>query len=106
MRGIQFGKFIDKGSHQEPFDRLFDLFKELLIHTSGDVAEALDWMNEIDREHNITTDEYGMGDFIQDLKDKGFLAQITGVDMVINDFSLKAFGMRLHALHQVGCEVQ
>ena len=84
MRGIQFGKFIDKGSHQEPFDRLFDLFKELLIHTSGDVAEALDWMNEIDREHNITTDEYGMGDFIQDLKDKGYLRDEEGEVMAMS----------------------
>ncbi len=36
-------------------------------------AEAIDWMNELDKQHNITNSEYGMGDFIQELKDKGFL---------------------------------
>jgi len=50
-----------------------NLFKELLIYTSGDVAEALDWLSQLDNEYKLTTDGYGMGDFIQDLKDKGFI---------------------------------
>ena len=29
---------------QSPFDRLFDIFSELITHTSGDVDEALDWL--------------------------------------------------------------
>lgn len=37
------------------------------------MTEALDWMNELDKQHNITNSEYGMGDFIQDLKDKGYM---------------------------------
>ena len=73
MRGIHFEKFIPKGNNKGPFERLFNLFKELLVHTSGDVGEALDWMNEIDREHKLTTDSYGMGDFIEDLKKRGYL---------------------------------
>ena len=55
------------------FNNLLDLFKQLLLYTSGDPAEAIDWMNELDKQHNITNSEYGIGDFIQDLKDKGFL---------------------------------
>ena len=31
----------------EPFDRLFEIFKELITHTSGDMDEALDWLGEI-----------------------------------------------------------
>lgn len=99
MRGIQFGKYIDKGSNQGPFERLFELFKELLIHTSGDVAEALDWMNEIDREHNITTDDYGMGDFIQDLKDKGFLRDEEGEVMAMS--SKMEQSIRKSALNEI-----
>ena len=30
-------------------------------------------MNELDREYNITDEEYGMGDFIEDLKRKGYI---------------------------------
>ena len=37
------------------------------------MTEAIDWMNELDKKHNITNSEYGMGDFIQDLKDKGYM---------------------------------
>src|SRR6187397_3157783 len=30
-------------------------------------------MNELDKEYKLTNDEYGMGDFFEDLKDKGYL---------------------------------
>ncbi|MFT5511639.1 MAG: Ca-activated chloride channel family protein [Bacteroidia bacterium] len=73
MRGIHFEKYIPRASNDGPFERLFNLFKELLVHTSGDVAETLDWMNELDREHKLTDDNYGMGDFIDDLKKRGYL---------------------------------
>jgi Ca-activated chloride channel homolog len=55
------------------FDELLKLFKELLIHTSGDVHEALSWLTEIDKEHKITTDDYGIADFIEDLKTQGYI---------------------------------
>ena len=31
-------------------------------------------MNELDKQYNLTNDQYGMGDFIEDLKRKGYLA--------------------------------
>jgi len=49
------------------------LFMQLLVYTAGDAAEALQWMNELDKEYHLTDDDYGMGDFIQDLKDKGYI---------------------------------
>jgi len=58
-----------------PFDRLLDLFKELLIHTSGDVPEALSWLTEIDKEHKLTTPDYGIADFIEELQDKGYISK-------------------------------
>jgi uncharacterized protein with von Willebrand factor type A (vWA) domain len=60
---------------QTPFDKLFDIFSELITHTSGDVDEALDWLNVLDKEYSLTTDEYTMDDFIEDLKKKGFLRE-------------------------------
>ena len=82
MLGNRFSKFIEP--LKSTFDTLFDLFKELLIYTSGDVTEALDWLNQIDGQYKITTPEYGMGDFIQELKDRGYLKeeQEGGVGMV------------------------
>ncbi|MDA8692947.1 VWA domain-containing protein [Saprospiraceae bacterium] len=55
------------------FEELLKLFKELLIHTSGDVSEALSWLTAIDNEHNITTPDYGIADFIDELKQKGYI---------------------------------
>lgn len=59
----------------DPFDRLFKLFKELLIHTSGKVEEALSWMTQLDKQYNLTDEKYGLSDFIQDLKDKGLISE-------------------------------
>jgi uncharacterized protein with von Willebrand factor type A (vWA) domain len=60
---------------QSPFERLFDIFSELITHTSGDVYEALDWLNILDKEYSLTNDEYTMEDFIEDLKKKGYLRE-------------------------------
>ena len=60
---------------QSSFDKLFDIFSELITHTSGDVDEALDWLNVLDKEYSLTTPEYTMDDFIEDLKKKGYLRE-------------------------------
>ena len=59
--------------NQSTFDRLFKIFQELMLYTSGNVSDALSWLNELDREYKLTTDEYGMGDFIRDLEEQGYL---------------------------------
>ncbi len=60
---------------QSPFDKLFNIFKQLITYTSGDVDEALSWLTELDKEYNLTEPDYGIADFIQDLKDKGYLRE-------------------------------
>lgn len=73
MRGLRFSTYTGKG--KTPFERLFDIFKELLLYTSGDVEEAIDWLRELDKEHQLTTSEYTVDDFIEDLKKKGYLRE-------------------------------
>lgn len=67
MIGYRFQK-PDNNKDRDPFEKLLQIFKEILVYTAGDVSDALDWMNEIDREHHITDSNYGMGNFIDDLK--------------------------------------
>lgn len=74
MRGYGFSKYVPNELPKGGFDDLLKLFLELLNYTAGDANEALAWMNELDKQHNITSDEYGMGDFIEDLKNKGYLS--------------------------------
>ena len=40
---------------------------QLLTHTSGDFNEAMQWLNELDKEYNLTDDDYGIGDFLEEL---------------------------------------
>ena len=78
MRGFGFSKFTPNEIPKGGFDELLKLFLELLNYTSGDAGEALAWMNELDKQYNITNDEYGMGDFIDELKQKGYLDEDKG----------------------------
>tara|TARA_R110002051_G_scaffold130577_2_gene204436 strand:+ start:43927 stop:45081 length:1155 start_codon:yes stop_codon:yes gene_type:complete len=58
-----------------PFEKLFDIFQELITHTSGDVDEALDWLRELDKEYELTDETYTIDDFIEDLKARGYLRE-------------------------------
>jgi uncharacterized protein with von Willebrand factor type A (vWA) domain len=58
-----------------PFDKLFEIFKELIVHTSGDFDEAIDWLRELDVEYSLTDENYTIDDFIEDLKNKGYIRE-------------------------------
>lgn len=75
MKGFIFSRYDPSENSQSPFEKLLDIFTQLLTYTSGDVAEALQWLTELDKEYQLSTDEYGIGDFIQDLKDKGYIGE-------------------------------
>ena len=68
MIGFHFTKYDPSREGKSKFDQLLDIFMQLLTYTSGDVGEALQWMNQLDKEYELTDDEYGMGDFIDELK--------------------------------------
>lgn len=73
MLGYRFGLY-QENKDESPFDKLFKLFKEMLIHTGGDVNEALEWLTELDKTYQLTDENYGIGDFINDLKKKGYIS--------------------------------
>src|SRR5688572_2682167 len=58
-----------------PFEKLFDIFKQLLTYTSGDFNEAISWLTELDKEYQLTDPNYGIGDFIRELKEKGYIKE-------------------------------
>ncbi|MDX1908778.1 MAG: VWA domain-containing protein [Bacteroidia bacterium] len=73
MLGFRFHDYIPQDQNGDPFERLLKIFLEILTHTSGDVAEALNWMNQLDRQYKLTDESYSMGDFIEDLKRNGYI---------------------------------
>ena len=74
MEGFNFSKY-EPQEGKSKFEELLDLFMQLLPYTNGDAEETLRWMMELDKQFHLTDDKYGMGDFIQDLKDNGYLRE-------------------------------
>ena len=72
-KGFLFSKQVPK--EEEPFDRVFGIFKELLTHTSGDVEEAFDWLKELDAEYAIFSAAYTLEQFQEDLIKRGYLRE-------------------------------
>lgn len=99
--GFQFTKY--EAPFQTPFEKLFPIFKELITHTSGDFDEAIDWMRQLDVEYKLTTPEYTIDDFIEDLKKKGYIRDEAKPDgsggMGITAKTERA--IRQHALEQI-----
>lgn len=75
MLGIRFTKFWAGESSGDKYEDLLKLFLQLLTISSGNVAEALNWLNEIDRKYGITDNEYGIGSFIEDLKKNNIIRE-------------------------------
>ena len=75
MIGHRFINFNPQENNKSKFEQLLDIFTQLLNYTSGEATEALDWLNQLDCEHKLTDDKYGIGDFIDDLKQNGYLKE-------------------------------
>ena len=76
MLGYRFSEFVpQKDEAKSKFDELMNIFQQLLLITSGDVGQAMSWMSQLDRQHSLTNDQYGIGDFFDDLKAKGYITE-------------------------------
>ena len=73
MKGFQFSLFDPNQEGKSSFEKLLDVFLQLLNYTNGDASEALNWLTQLDKKYELTNEEYGMGDFIEDLKEKGYI---------------------------------
>ena len=47
----------------------------MITHTSGDFDEAIEWVETLDKQYNLTDENYTLDDFIQELKDKGYIRE-------------------------------
>jgi uncharacterized protein with von Willebrand factor type A (vWA) domain len=75
MIGHTFTDYVPDNSGDNSFENLLKIFLQLITITSGDVSETLNWMNELDRKYSMTDDDYGMGNFIEELKEKGYIKE-------------------------------
>lgn len=75
MLGYHFSKYEPGEDNKTPFEKLLELFTELLQYTNGDAGEALHWLTQLDKQYKLTNGQYGIGDFIEDLKANGYLKE-------------------------------
>ena len=100
--GFLFTNF--KAKFQTPFEKLFEIFKELITYTSGDFDEAIDWLKELDKEYVLTDENYTMDDFIEDLLNKGYIKKEIDPNSNGEGVGLTAkteMLLRQHALKQI-----
>src|SRR6476620_3974454 len=100
MKGYQFSKFDPGAEGKSKFEQLLDVLMQLLTYTSGDISEAMNWMNQLDKEYELNDEEYGMGDFIEELKEKGYI-QDNPVNGEIKITSKTEQGIRKKSLEEI-----
>jgi Ca-activated chloride channel family protein len=100
MLGYRFSKFTPPPESQKTdFEKLLNIFNQLVLITSGNVSEALQWLTEVDKQYKLTNETYGIGDFIEDLRKNGIISENAKAD-----FKLKAKGeqnLRQSALEEI-----
>ena len=100
MIGYRFSEYIPEKKQANNFDDLLNIFMQIMLVTAGDVGEALQWLTNLDKQYKLTDGTYGIGDFIQDLKDKGYLTE----EKTKGAFKLTAKGeqkIRKNALEEI-----
>ena len=100
--GFLFTNF--KSKTQTPFEKLFEIFKELITYTSGDFEEAINWLKELDKEYVLTSEDYTMDNFIEDLFKKGYIKKELNPNKSGDGIGLTAkteMLLRQHALKQI-----
>ncbi|GGZ34741.1 hypothetical protein GCM10007049_30160 [Echinicola pacifica] len=76
MKGFRFTKYSpNQDPNKTTFENLLDIFLQLVTMTGGDVSEALSWLTNLDNRYGMTNPSYGIGDFIDELKEKGYLTE-------------------------------
>ena len=100
MIGFSFAQYVPPEDNRSTFEKLLALFLEILTHTSGDVEEALDWMEEVDKAHGIFPEDYTIDDFRNDLFRNSMIRESTtgsGAEATAKTEKL----LRNHALEQI-----
>ncbi len=64
---------------EQKLQSLASLFSYLLLQTSGDVEEALDWLRNLAQEYGIFDENLSMEDLIAKLKEMGIIEEVNDV---------------------------
>lgn len=76
MIGIQYREFNpDEFTSQDRFQHILNVLNQLLHYTNGNADEALDWLKQLNKKHNLFSKDYSFDDFLRELKQNGYLEE-------------------------------
>ncbi|MCX7014415.1 MAG: VWA domain-containing protein [Candidatus Sumerlaeota bacterium] len=70
----RYTQFDERFRQMERLEQLKNLFLQLLMHTGGNVGEALEWLDLLAKRYNLWGDDLDLEKFKQLLIDEGYLA--------------------------------
>ncbi len=83
MHQIQYSRWRpDSQTDESRLESLLSIFSQILVRTNGDVDEALDWLEQLGEEYDMFDDKLSFGDFIEELKKQGYIAEKEGMKIV------------------------
>lgn len=88
----------DSMTDEKRLENLISIFSYLLIQTNGDIQEALDWLEQLDGEYELFDKDLTFGEFIDELKKQGYIAEKEGMKILTSRGSQK---MRTEALKKI-----
>ncbi|MDQ3194206.1 MAG: VWA domain-containing protein [Bacteroidota bacterium] len=96
---IQYSRWrSDSLTDDKRLENLISVFSYLLIQTNGDIDEALDWIEQLDAEYKLFDKDLSFGDFVDELKKQGYIAEKEGLKILTSKGSQK---MRTESLKKI-----
>ncbi|MFA6456284.1 MAG: hypothetical protein WCW40_05625, partial [Bacteroidota bacterium] len=66
----------NSSTDEQKLEQLTKLFNYLVLQTSGDVNEALQWLRQLAEEHGIFDENLSMEELIEKLKEMGIIEEV------------------------------
>ncbi len=70
----------DSQTDEQRLQSLMSLFSYLVVKSSGDVEEALEWLRQIAKQHGIFDEDLTMEELIEKLKELGIIEEVNGIN--------------------------
>ena len=64
----------------ERLQSLLSLFSYMVVKTSGDVEEALEWLRQLARQHGILDEDLSLQELVEKLKELGIIEEVKGIN--------------------------
>jgi hypothetical protein len=107
MLGYRFSHYTPPPEQSKSdFEKLLKIFMQLVLITAGNVAEALQWLTELDKQYKLTNDQYGIGDFIDQLKREGYITESGPNGENITPFTQVAMESKLQNAGNMNLEIR